>query len=131
MYDYYVVKNGINTFLLLVKVLLLLFFQGKLPKSYDPNNGPDPERWLPMKERSYYRGKRKTKKKEQIGKGTQGSTTGGATELDASKGVSSPPASPRPGSGGASNVVPPRQQKPSTAGTKKKAKKKKGGKGGW
>uniref|UniRef100_A0A8C4NG38 Signal recognition particle subunit SRP72 n=1 Tax=Eptatretus burgeri TaxID=7764 RepID=A0A8C4NG38_EPTBU len=105
--------------------------KGKLPKSFDPSNGPDPERWLPMKERSYYRGKRKTKKKEQIGKGTQGSTTGGAAELDASKGVSSPPASPQPGSGGASNVVPPRQQKPSTAGTKKKAKKKKGGKGGW
>jgi len=25
------------------------------PKNLDPNAKPDPERWLPMKERSYYR----------------------------------------------------------------------------
>lgn len=56
---------------------------------------------------------------------------------DASKTVSSPPTSPRPGSvsgSTGSNVVPPRQQKPAASGaTRKKApqKKKKGGKGGW
>ncbi|XP_077588343.1 signal recognition particle subunit SRP72 isoform X2 [Stigmatopora nigra] len=111
--------------------------KGKLPKNCDPNATPDPERWLPMKERSYYRGKKKGKKKEQVGKGTQGATVGASSELDASKTASSPPTSPRPGSASGSapsNVVPPRQQKPASSGaTRKKApsKKKKGGKGGW
>uniref|UniRef100_A0A669C1T1 Signal recognition particle subunit SRP72 n=1 Tax=Oreochromis niloticus TaxID=8128 RepID=A0A669C1T1_ORENI len=114
--------------------------KGKLPKNYDPKVTPDPERWFPMKERSYYRGKKKGKKKDQIGKGTQGATAGASAELDASKTASSPPTSPRPGSASgsstapASGVVPPRQQKPSSSGaTRKKApqKKKKGGKGGW
>uniref|UniRef100_A0A672NHH7 Signal recognition particle subunit SRP72 n=1 Tax=Sinocyclocheilus grahami TaxID=75366 RepID=A0A672NHH7_SINGR len=111
--------------------------KGKLPKNYDPKSTPDPERWLPMRERSYYRGKKKGKRKEQVGRGTQGATSGGSAELDASKSASSPPTSPRPGSGtgtAASNAVPPRQQKPAAAGaTRKKApqKKKKGGKGGW
>ncbi|TSK87423.1 Signal recognition particle subunit SRP72 [Bagarius yarrelli] len=110
--------------------------KGKLPKNYDPKSTPDPERWLPMRERSYYRGRKKGKKKEQVGRGTQGATSGAAAELDASKTASSPPTSPRPGSGTgtASNIVPPRQQKPAAAGaTRKKApqKKKKGGKGGW
>uniref|UniRef100_A0AAQ6A9E9 Signal recognition particle subunit SRP72 n=1 Tax=Amphiprion ocellaris TaxID=80972 RepID=A0AAQ6A9E9_AMPOC len=113
--------------------------KGKLPKNYDPKATPDPERWLPMRERSYYRGKKKGKKKEQIGKGTQGATAGASAELDASKTASSPPTSPRPGSASGSSaapasVVPPRQQKPAASGaTRKKApqKKKKGGKGGW
>ena len=58
---------------------------------------------------------------------------------DASKTVSSPPTSPRPGSAATaststSNIIPPRHQKPAGApATKKKQqqKKKKGGKGGW
>lgn len=54
---------------------------GKLPKNYDPKATPDPERWLPMRERTYYRGKKKGKKKEQIGKGTQGATAGASAEL--------------------------------------------------
>lgn len=115
--------------------------KGKLPKNYDPKVTPDPERWLPMRERSYYRGRKKGKKKEQVGKGTQGAMAGASTELDASKTTMTPPTSPRPGSvaanapsSSASNVIPPRHQKPvGAAGTKKKVqqKKKKGGKGGW
>uniref|UniRef100_A0A803XQ88 Signal recognition particle subunit SRP72 n=1 Tax=Meleagris gallopavo TaxID=9103 RepID=A0A803XQ88_MELGA len=112
--------------------------KGKLPKNYDPKVTPDPERWLPMRERSYYRGRKKGKKKDQVGKGTQGSTTAASSELDASRTASSPPTSPRPGSAAAvsaaSNVIPPRHQKPAGApATKKKQqqKKKKGGKGGW
>ncbi|NWZ41577.1 SRP72 protein, partial [Brachypodius atriceps] len=112
--------------------------KGKLPKNYDPKVTPDPERWLPMRERSYYRGRKKGKKKDQVGKGTQGSATTGSSELDASRTASSPPTSPRPGSGAAvsatSNVIPPRHQKPAGApATKKKQqqKKKKGSKGGW
>ncbi|KIV96007.1 hypothetical protein PV10_03591 [Exophiala mesophila] len=37
----------------------------KLPKDYDASKKPDPERWMPMKDRSYYRppkGKRKGKR---------------------------------------------------------------------
>ncbi|XP_065692774.2 signal recognition particle subunit SRP72 [Patagioenas fasciata] len=112
--------------------------KGKLPKNYDPKVTPDPERWLPMRERSYYRGRKKGKKKDQVGKGTQGSTTAGSSELDASRIASSPPTSPRPGNAAAvsatSNVIPPRHQKPAGApATKKKQqqKKKKGAKGGW
>uniref|UniRef100_A0A8C2HQ91 Signal recognition particle subunit SRP72 n=1 Tax=Cyprinus carpio TaxID=7962 RepID=A0A8C2HQ91_CYPCA len=111
--------------------------KGKLPKNYDPKSTSDPERWLPMRERSYYRGKKKGKKKEQVGRGTQGATSGGSAELDASKSASSPPTSPQPGSGtgtATSNAVPPRQQKPAAAGAARKkapTKKKKGGKGGW
>ncbi|NXT82251.1 SRP72 protein, partial [Zapornia atra] len=112
--------------------------KGKLPKNYDPKVTPDPERWLPMRERSYYRGRKKGKKKDQVGKGTQGSTTAGSSELDASRTASSPPTSPRPGSAAAvsaaSTVIPPRHQKPAGApATKKKQqqKKKKGAKGGW
>ncbi|XP_009570949.1 PREDICTED: signal recognition particle subunit SRP72, partial [Fulmarus glacialis] len=112
--------------------------KGKLPKNYDPKVTPDPERWLPMRERSYYRGRKKGKKKDQVGKGTQGSMTAGSSELDASRTASSPPTSPRPGSAAAvsatSNVIPPRHQKPAGApATKKKQqqKKKKGAKGGW
>ncbi|KAH0628515.1 hypothetical protein JD844_009816 [Phrynosoma platyrhinos] len=114
--------------------------KGKLPKNYDPKVTPDPERWLPMRERSYYRGRKKGKKKDQIGKGTQGAMTAASSELDASKTASSPPTSPRPGtvtavpSASTTNIIPPRHQKPiGAAATKKKQqqKKKKGGKGGW
>uniref|UniRef100_A0A8B9NVV3 Signal recognition particle subunit SRP72 n=1 Tax=Apteryx owenii TaxID=8824 RepID=A0A8B9NVV3_APTOW len=59
--------------------------KGKLPKNYDPKVTPDPERWLPMRERSYYRGRKKGKKKDQVGKGTQGSTTAGSSELSLPK----------------------------------------------
>uniref|UniRef100_A0A0B7AE88 Signal recognition particle subunit SRP72 n=1 Tax=Arion vulgaris TaxID=1028688 RepID=A0A0B7AE88_9EUPU len=118
--------------------------KGKLPKNCEVGGDVDPERWLPRKERSYYRGKRKDKRKE-IGKGTQGATaaTQALTDsLDASKptivGASSEPASPKP-SGSASTSSPhstptptpavqgPRQQKPVQASKKKK---KAGGKGG-
>ncbi|TRY93974.1 hypothetical protein DNTS_021125 [Danionella cerebrum] len=111
--------------------------KSKLPKNYDPKSSPDPERWLPMRERSYYRGKKKGKKKETVGRGTQGTTSGASAELDASKTATSPPTSPRPGSGtgtASTTTVPPRQQKPAaSAAARKKTqpKKKKGGKGGW
>uniref|UniRef100_A0A8D2G6A4 Signal recognition particle subunit SRP72 n=1 Tax=Theropithecus gelada TaxID=9565 RepID=A0A8D2G6A4_THEGE len=92
----------------------------------------NPERWLPMRECSIW-GRRKGKKKDQIGKGTQGATAGASSELDASKTVSSPPTSPGPGSAATlsastSNIIPPRHQKPAGAPTpsqKQKKKKKK------
>jgi len=39
-------------------------FAVKLPKNCDPTSTPDTERWLPLRERSYYRGKRKNKKRD-------------------------------------------------------------------
>ncbi|KAK3582757.1 hypothetical protein CHS0354_015281 [Potamilus streckersoni] len=106
--------------------------KGKLPKNYEPGSTPDPERWLPKRERSYYRGKRKDKKKD-IGKGTQGATTSSA-DIDSSKPSSAPGSdvgSPRPGSSGdapspqGATQQGPRQQKP--VHTQKKKKKKGGG----
>ena len=46
----------------------------QLPKNYDPNKPLDLERWLPLRERSYYKGKR-NKKRNQVGKGTQGAVS--------------------------------------------------------
>ncbi|KAK4143763.1 uncharacterized protein C8A04DRAFT_12043 [Dichotomopilus funicola] len=43
----------------------------KLPKSYDPNKKPDPERWLPLRDRSSYRPKGK-KGKKRAAETTQG-----------------------------------------------------------
>lgn len=39
-------------------------FTGKLPKNCEAGGDIDPERWLPRRERSYYRGKRKDKRRE-------------------------------------------------------------------
>ncbi|XP_041368562.1 signal recognition particle subunit SRP72-like [Gigantopelta aegis] len=105
--------------------------KGKLPKNLETDGVIDPERWLPRRERSYFRGKRKDKRKD-IGKGTQGSTPV-AGEGDASKSPSgSNASSPCPGSAGANTqgaaTTPrpgPRQQRPAQANKKKK---KKGGK---
>jgi len=56
----------------------------RLPKNYDPTSKPDPERWLPLRERSYYRGKRGKRKQQQtIGKGTQGAM--GGTDHESTK----------------------------------------------
>lgn len=83
MYAVYV--NYELFYVCIVKGLLSLdlrfVFTGKLPKNCDPKSTPDPERWLPMRERSYYRGRKKGKKKEQVGRGTQGATSGAAAEL--------------------------------------------------
>jgi signal recognition particle subunit SRP72 len=51
----------------------------KLPNSYDENKQPDPERWLPMKDRSYYKPKKGKKKNV---KETQGGSADNFTEED-------------------------------------------------
>ncbi|XP_029653747.1 signal recognition particle subunit SRP72 [Octopus sinensis] len=102
-----------------------------MPKNYDASVTPDPERWLPRRERSYYRGKRKDKNKN-ISKGTQGATSP-AGDIDASKQTSgSEASSPRP----AANVTKPspqpanrhQQQQHSSSGRSGNNKKKKKGK---
>ena len=47
----------------------------RLPKKFDPNTPPDPERWLPLRERAAYKKKAKKlkeKEKEKIEKNAQG-----------------------------------------------------------
>ena len=46
--------------------------KGKLPKNYDPNVQPDPERWLPRWERSTFKKRAKRAPEAAIGKGPQG-----------------------------------------------------------
>ncbi|CAH1103592.1 unnamed protein product [Psylliodes chrysocephalus] len=58
--------------------------KGKLPKNYDPNTLPDPERWLPKYERTGFRKKRDRRAKEVI-KGSQGTASGQAEQFDFSK----------------------------------------------
>lgn len=53
--------------------------KGKLPKNYDPNVAPDPERWLPKYERTGYRKKRDRRTKDVI-KGSQGTASGQADQ---------------------------------------------------
>ncbi|XP_077501930.1 signal recognition particle 72 [Amblyomma americanum] len=105
--------------------------KGKLPKNYDPNVDPDPERWLPRRERSTFK-KRKDRRGagSAIGKGTQGAV-GSASEGDMtqrttplpSPATSAAAAQSSPGGQQASQQGP-RQQRPLPA---QKKKKKKGG----
>lgn len=59
----------------------------RLPKNFDPSVAPDPERWLPLRERSYYRKGRK-KGVSATARGTQGTSAASASlmaQLDQSK----------------------------------------------
>lgn len=38
--------------------------KGRMPKDFDPNKKPDPERWLPLRDRSTYRPKKKKGKRD-------------------------------------------------------------------
>lgn len=51
----------------------------RLGKNYDPNIKPDPERWLPLRDRSNYRPKNK-KGKKKAAESTQGGFVGGEGE---------------------------------------------------
>ncbi|XP_065846118.1 signal recognition particle subunit SRP72-like [Oscarella lobularis] len=105
--------------------------KGKLPKNYDSSVDPDPERWLPRRERSYYRKKgRSAAAAAAIGKGSQGAMPA-TSDVDFSKG--SPSAKkpsqltaqvPSPQASGSSSV-----RGAGQARKKQPAKKKKKGKG--
>ncbi|RMD42256.1 hypothetical protein DV735_g2878, partial [Chaetothyriales sp. CBS 134920] len=59
--------------------------KSRLPKNYDGSTKPDPERWLPMKDRSYYKppkGKKKQKKAMREG-GTQGGAVNEELDINA------------------------------------------------
>lgn len=51
----------------------------RLPKDYDPSKTPDPERWLPKRDRSTWKPKRKDKKNA---KNTQGGQTADSTTTE-------------------------------------------------
>ena len=106
----------------------------RYPKNYDPKVAPDPERWLPLRERSYYK-KGKKRGFVPVGRGAQGSSIASSklmSQLDAAKstaGATAVTTSPKP----AKDEEQPAAAKPpaQTAAPKKKppAKKKKKGKG--
>jgi len=85
----------------------------RLPKDYDASKKPDPERWLPMRDRSYYKPKGR-KEKKKAAAATQGGAVEESMEL---------------AGGGRIDVVKVEQaKKASGGGGTNKKKKKKGGK---
>lgn len=56
-----------------------------LPKNYDPNVDPDPERWLPRRERAGYRRTRKERRKGEKFTGAQGTAQGQSDNFDYSQ----------------------------------------------
>ncbi|OAL35352.1 hypothetical protein AYO20_05403 [Fonsecaea nubica] len=54
--------------------------KSRLPKDYDESKKPDPERWLPMRDRSYYRPPKGKKKGKRGGGGSDDRTQGGAVD---------------------------------------------------
>ncbi|KAL8090280.1 hypothetical protein AgCh_039665 [Apium graveolens] len=90
----------------------------KYPKGFDPANPgplPDPERWLPKRERSSFRPKRKDKRMAQV-RGSQGAVAKEA-------GVVNSKSNQATSSKGASNNTGPEPSKPSSKSSKKKSRK--------
>ncbi|XP_031773728.1 signal recognition particle subunit SRP72 [Apis florea] len=98
--------------------------KGKLPKNYDPNVPPDPERWLPRHERSGFRKKRDRRNRDAAMKGTQGAATGASDMYDITKMPTNAKPSPNPRHSPAVESSGPRQQQRKV----QQKKKKKGGK---
>lgn len=71
----------------------------KLPKSYDPSKQPDPERWLPLRDRSSYRPKGK-KGKKRAADATQGGVVREEETLELAGGAGSVRVEKAPASGG-------------------------------
>ncbi|XP_076631595.1 signal recognition particle 72 [Colletes latitarsis] len=98
--------------------------KGKLPKNYDPNIPPDPERWLPRHERSGFRKKRDRRNRDAAMKGTQGAAAGASDLYDITKMPTNAKPSPNPRHSSAIETSGPRQQQRKV----QQKKKKKGGK---
>jgi signal recognition particle subunit SRP72 len=71
----------------------------KLPKSYDPAKKPDPERWLPLRDRSSYRPKGK-KGKKRVAEATQGGPVRDEETLELAGGAGSVKVEKAPAAGG-------------------------------
>lgn len=90
----------------------------KYPKGFDPANPgppPDPERWLPKRERSSFRPKRKDKRVAQI-RGSQGAVAKEAGTVNSKSNQAS-------SSKGVSNNTGPEPSKPSSKSSRKKSRK--------
>lgn len=98
--------------------------KGKLPKNYDANSLPDPERWLPKYERTGYRKKRDRRNRDSAMKGTQGTAAGASDLYDITKMPANVKPSPNPRQSPAVETSGPRQQQRKF----QQKKKKKGGK---
>ncbi|KAK3308671.1 uncharacterized protein B0T15DRAFT_524980 [Chaetomium strumarium] len=72
----------------------------KLPKSYDPDKQPDPERWLPLRDRSSYRPKGK-KGKKRVAEATQGGVVRDEETLELAGGAGSVKVEKAPAGGAA------------------------------
>jgi len=87
-----------------------------MPKNYNPDVDPDPERWLPRRERAGYRRTRKERRKGEKFTGAQGTAAGQSDNFDYSaKKASAGPASPASGAvpkGGSSARPQPDQNAP-------------------
>ncbi|KAK4679577.1 Signal recognition particle subunit SRP72 [Podospora pseudoanserina] len=74
----------------------------KLPKNYDPTKKPDPERWLPLRDRSTYRPKGK-KGKKRAQEATQGGVVKEEETLELAGGAGSVKVEKAGGGGGGAN----------------------------
>lgn len=92
----------------------------KLPKNYDPDVPPDPERWLPRHERSGFRKKRDRRNRDAAMKGTQGAATGASDLYDITKMPANAKPSPNPRHSPAVETSGPRQQQRKVQQKKKK-----------
>lgn len=72
--------------------------KSKLPKDYDPSKTPDPERWLPLRDRSTYRPKGR-KGRQKAAEKTQGGVSEKAPESKAAGGEGVIKAAEKPGGG--------------------------------
>ena len=92
----------------------------RYPKGFDPANpgpAPDPERWLPKRERSTYRPKRKDKRAAQV-RGSQGAVVRDKHDTGASSNSSNLKSNQGTSKGAAQNAVS-EQTKPSSKSRKK------------
>lgn len=91
----------------------------RYPKGFDPANPgppPDPERWLPKRERSSYRPKRKDKRAAQV-RGSQGSVSRGDTGASSSNN-----SNPKANQAGTTKATASEQTKTSSKSKKKSRK---------
>ncbi|KAI4336625.1 hypothetical protein L6164_015127 [Bauhinia variegata] len=95
----------------------------RYPKGFDPANPgppPDPERWLPRRERSSYRPKRRDKRAAQV-RGSQGAVVREKHDSGATSNYSNPKANQVATKGATQNAVA-EQAKPSSSKSRKKSR---------
>ena len=94
----------------------------RLPKNYNPNVDPDPERWLPRRERAAFKKRKDRRNKHEKFTGAQGTAAGQSEVFDySSKKAAVPAGGATPKSPAVELGVGPRQQqrKPQIKGKKK------------